>query len=367
MLFCAGNTAGLRRTVMSTAEIIEEQLEECGAYALADALPSETEELLGDMGVGLSADGIGSLSFNDVFGSLCSAAEEASAEPLRACAAAVGIIVVCAVAASVTGREKNGSGKTFDMLGVLASVLTVCIPAVGPIDSAASVISGVCGFSAALVPVLSGIAVVSGHSAAAAAYSTFTLTVMEILAVLMSAVFVPLLRIFLGITLVGTLSPSLGLDRLTGTMEKYAKWLLGLLGVALSGILGISSLSASAADGAFARSTRFVVSNAVPVVGGAISDALGTITNCIGIVRNSVGAFGIIAGIYLVLPSAASSVLWMVCLNVTAWIADSLGAERQGTAMRSVSSVISLTLAMQALVTVMLICSTAMIMSLRGM
>jgi len=136
--------------------------------------------------------------------------------------------------------------------------------------------------------------------------------------------------------------------------------------VVLSGAMGVSAVAASAADTAAAKGTRFVISGAVPVVGGAISDAIGTIANCVTIVRSSVGAFGIIAGLFILLPPVITALLWTGGLNLTAWAAHGLGAERPAAAMRSVASVVSLTLGLLVFTGVVLTCSAGLIIALRS-
>ncbi len=346
--------------------IAARQLEVSGAEELEDALPKDTRELLEEAGIELAEDGIGEVSAQGLLESLGKLGSNSAEKILKVCLSALCASVLCSMARAMTEKNGEGTRVAFDTAASAVVSLTVCAAVGAFIDSSAGIISSVCGFSSVLVPVLAGLAAVSGHSAAAASYSAFTLTVIELVNILVPRIIIPALRVMLAVSAVSALAPGLGLDKLTAAVEKNAKWLMGLIGVLLSGALAISSVAASAADNAATRTARFVLSGTVPIVGGAISDAIGTITNCVSIVRTSAGAFGLVAGIFIVLPVVADAVVWMIGLNCSAWAAEALGAQRPAATMKAMSGVVSITFGLTALVVTVTTCSAAVIMNLRS-
>lgn len=68
------------------------------------------------------------------------------------------------------------------------------------------------------------------------------------------------------------------------------------------GLLSIKGLLAGAADSAVAKGAKFLIGSFVPVVGGAVSDALGSIVSSLSLVRGATGAFGILAVLLIALP-----------------------------------------------------------------
>ena len=56
----------------------------------------------------------------------------------------------------------------------------------------------------------------------------------------------------------------------------------------------------------------------MPVVGGAVSDALGSIVSSLSLVRGATGAFGILAVLLIALPVFAELLLWLMTLNLCA-------------------------------------------------
>lgn len=352
-------------TLSDSTAMIEEQFEASGAQAVEDAVPDYARDSLEELGMELNADIPELPSGDDAAEVLLDIAAENVRLPIGFCCTAAGIIILCALSKH-TAAGMDGLGTSFDTISSAAAALTVCIPVATFIDGVAGGIADVCSFGAVLIPVLSGLAAVNGSTASAAACSSVTLAALETVMVLMPSVLIPILRVLLGISMVSSLCGFFDLGRLTSAVDKALRWLLGLAGVFLSGVLSISAVAASAADSAAARTTRFVLSGAVPVVGGVISEAIGTITNCVGIIRGSVGAFGIIAGLLIVLPAVILAVLWLIGLNTTAWIADGIGAERTAAAVKAMSSVVSLALGLIAFAAMTVTCSAALIMNLRS-
>ena len=64
-----------------------------------------------------------------------------------------------------------------------------------------------------------------------------------------------------------------------------------------------------------------MVSSFVPVVGGALGEALGTITGCVKMIKSGVTAFGLLAEGALFLPVLLECVLW----QLTLWVCVGIG------------------------------------------
>ncbi len=348
-----------------SAALLEEQFQASGADQLEETLPDYARDYLEQIGLNPEPDGTNIISGEGTAELITDIAVQKAKQPVAACACAAVMIVLCSLTKHMSGTSSSLMAS-FDTISSTAAVLTVCIPVALFIDGVADTIGYVCRFGSVLIPVLSGLAAASGKTAAAAACSVVTLAALEAIMVILPTVIVPVLRVLLGISMVSSLCSFFDLGRLASTVEKVLRWMLGLAGVFLSGVLSISAVAASAADGAGAKATRFVLSGAVPVVGGVISEAIGTIANCVDIIRGSVGAFGIVAGLFIVLPSVILAAMWLGGLNLSAWAADGLGAGQTGAVMKAMSSVVSLSLGLIAFSAMTVTCSAALIMTLRS-
>ena len=72
---------------------------------------------------------------------------------------------------------------------------------------------------------------------------------------------------------------------------KAVKWVLSIVMTIFVSLLTIQNLIGVAADNAGTKAVKFAVSNFIPVVGGALSDAYTTVQSCVKVLKSGVGAF----------------------------------------------------------------------------
>ena len=60
-----------------------------------------------------------------------------------------------------------------------------------------------------------------------------------------------------------------------------------------TGLLSIQSVVGSSADTLTSKTAKYVISNCVPVVGGAVSDAYSTVKGSLSLLKNGIGGVGI--------------------------------------------------------------------------
>lgn len=148
--------------------------------------------------------------------------------------------------------------------------------------------------------------------------------------------------------------------------QKTVTVTLGFLSTVFVGLLSIKGLLAGAADSAAAKGAKFLIGSFVPVVGGAVSDALGSIVSSLSLVRGATGAFGILAVLLIALPVFAELLLWLLTLNLCAIGADLFGQGKASALLRSVASALVILGAILLFNAVLLIISTALMLSVKS-
>ncbi|MBQ9993567.1 MAG: hypothetical protein IJP17_02535 [Clostridia bacterium] len=352
---------------MSSGDILAEQNADSGANELGDALPDEAADYMDEAGISLeglqSGEGIGLDAF---LGSVEDIVSNVTDTPVAVCAGIIGIIVLCSMIDSLRDSSSNSVGVAASLAATVAVSLAAMVPIAQFIEKAADTLSKGCTFGAVFMPIFAGIIAVFGQGATALGYSAFMTALNEIIMLSVSGVILPMMRMLLAISAVSAISPSMRLDGIVRFFDKNSKWILGLLAALLVGVLGISSIAASATDGAGGKAARFVIANTVPIVGRAISEALGAVQSCVGILRSSVGSFGMVAEMFIFLPTVIECVIWLLCINFCAALAEVFGTQSIHRLLKSISGVIATMLALLIFVSVVLIASTAVILGQRG-
>ena len=170
-------------------------------------------------------------------------------------------------------------------------------------------------------------------------------------------VIVPVIKSTLALSLVSALSTKIKLTGIVTTLQKFIKWALAFCMTVFTGVLGLNSVIGSAGDSVAIKSTRFVIGNFVPVVGGALSDAYSSVLGCIKLLKASVGAFGIIAAFCTFLPVLLETILWLLCLHLCAAVGGIFDNSAVESMMKSVCA------AMEILLALLLCCLTVLVVS----
>ncbi len=282
-----------------------------------DYFSPELEQVMEVLGLdSLDASEIESLRIETVFAAVKDAVRERYIGPLRALAAALsGSMVISAVGAVSPG--KSALDRLLSVAGVLYFSAMALYPLQQVFRSAAEVISSCQEMLMGYIPVFASIVTAAGSPVSAAAYSSMLLLSSNLAAKLFSGYIVPLSLLLLVISMAAPFTP-FDVGKITAMLKKAAVWSLSFSMVIYTGILGLKTLVGSSADSVVDRSAKFVIGTFVPIVGGALSDAMGTAQGCLKLARNVVGAYGILAAAMTCLPSIVELILWQVSLSLCA-------------------------------------------------
>ena len=304
----------------------DEQLRESGAEDLPDELPEEARDSLGSLGVeGLDWESISSITPETLFSTLGSMADEASGRPIHVLTMILAVILISAMANGMRLSLQGPASSAASLTSVLCICAVLIQPAVEFIHQAEVVIEGAAGFLLACIPVLGGIMLASGQPAASASFQLLTTAGGNGVMLVCAGILVPLMNIFLGISIVSAVSPDVKLDGLCTAFTKVIKWILGFCMTVFSGLLAVHGIVTSAVDSTAGRAARFMVSSFVPIVGGALGEALGTVTSCVKTLKSGVTAFAVLAECVIFLPVVLQCLLWQLTVTVCAGVSRMFG------------------------------------------
>ena len=184
---------------------------------------------------------------------------------------------------------------------------------------------------------------------------------------LATGVILPLSICIMGITLAGAVNTDLKLSMFCDSVKKIVIWLLGIIMTVFVALLGLQTFITAGADSVGLKATKFTVSNAVPFIGGAISDALSVMIGGVGVIKNNFGVFGVIAGAVLMLPSILSALCYKLILSFSHSISEMFSVNGLSQVIKGAESVVSVVLALLCCFLLMtVICVSLMIFLLGG-
>lgn len=369
LLFSAPVCAEEKATERNAAEeYYEQQFKVSGAGELQDSLPKDTKKILEELGVdGTDWQSIPDISPQNYFQKIIAVFTGKARNPLRVMASIIAVILLCAL---LDGMKLSFGDKplggTIGMVGTLCVCSIIVAPIVSCISDAADILKAAAGFLLACVPVMAGIMVAAGQPATAGSYSVLMVAAGNAVSLFSANFLAPMMNIFLALSVVSSVSPSINLGGLCSVLNKAVKWVMGLCMTLFSGLLTVHSFVSSSIDTSGSKTAKFIVSSFVPVVGNALGEAFNTIGGCVKMLKSGVGAFGLLAGIFIFLPVIVECVLWVLTLTLCSGIGEMFGMREITSLLKASSDVVSTMLAVLLCCMAVLIVSTVLMLVIGG-
>lgn len=345
---------------------MEAQLEASGADRLYDVLPSESKQILEELGVTMpDITQLNQITPLGVFQSVGAILTGTAVNPLRGGVLILGILFLTAALGSLLG-DTSGRQELLALCAgaFLAASLTPYLW--NCLSSACSAIIAACDFSLVYIPVLTALAAANGSVSGSAAYSVMTLGLAEVMSQLAKQFLMPCAGIFIGINVAGNIGRGFDFSALTQAVKKAVSTVLAFCGTIFTALITAKGVIAKGVDTVALKGAKFVVGSFVPVIGGSVSDALGSIMSGLSIVRNSVGIFAILAIAVILGPVVIELLLWNLCLNLCAGVAGALGEENVGKLLKGISDGLSLIHTILLFCLILLVVSTAVILTVKA-
>ena len=274
------------------------------------------------------------------------------------------VIVLAAVSLSLGDTfKKSGTTTVFTMICTLVCVTIISGTISEVLSNAANSLADGARFMTGFVPVFAGVAAAGGYITSATGYNVLVLSAADVAIQAADRIFMPMLSMCMCIAIVDSVCNAVSLDGLLNGIKKLVTWGLGLIMTIFTGLLSIQSVVGSSADTLTSKTAKYVISNCVPVVGGAVSDAYSTVKGSLSLLKNGIGGVGIAALAIMVLPSLVSLIMYKLSVSAVSIVAEIFGTSGICKLFKNINSVLSAALGVVVCFDLMFIISTAMVMA----
>ncbi|NLK70623.1 MAG: hypothetical protein GX286_04200 [Clostridiales bacterium] len=347
-------------------DVINEALNASGGNQLEQTYSEEVKRFFEENNIKLdNPEGIMSLNPKEIIGGILTKVKEMSAAPIKLLMSLMAIIILASLIQSISDTTKSESlNKIFDIITILVCILIFSDSVCECIEQASVALSEGAIFMLGFVPVFASIAAGSGNLTSAGVYNVILVLVSEIAVQLASGFLMPLLSLCLALSIVDSINPAISLSSLIEGIKKTVTWCLGLMMTIFVGLLSIQSIIGNSADTLSVKTGKFMVSNFVPVVGGAISDAYTTLKGSFGLLKSGVGGVGIMVILIMVLPTIITIGLNRIVISIASIGAEIFSVPGLAKLFKNISSVISIAFSIVISFSIMFIVSTALIMAI---
>lgn len=276
------------------------------------------------------------------------------------------IVAVSILFAVLTNMQQELGAKSirdtvfFVCYGVVCSLALEAFSAVVVTFEAA--VGSAVVFMNGSVPILAGLLLSGGKPLVAAGIHPVILSGCVLLSNAVRFCIVPLLYCVVALETVSAVSTVVSVRALAALLKKLMRWGLCLMLTIFTGILVVQGFGAGALDALSAKTSRYLVANAVPVVGGILTDTLDTVVTSARVILQATGLSGMLVLFAICLAPVVKIGVYSLMFHLASAVIEPVADKRIFSVTHAIAEAFSMMLGVLCAVFVMLVICIAMLM-----
>lgn len=335
-------------------------LQDSGAAALADGIDGAIQSELEQYGISVEEpETVKGFGLPEVFQAVKDALQARITAPMRL------LLLFCAVilcSALLHAVQQGRNGAICEMIGVMGAVTAGAEPICTCFQQVKDTLGQCSDFMTLFTPIFSAMLTATGQIGTAAAYQTGTMMLTNIILQILDKLLLPLLSMSFAIAIADAVHTEHTLGGLLQLTKTIVTWSIGFLMSIFIGVISIQSVVNGAADGFATKTTKYVVSNFVPIVGGAVSDAYATVLGSIQVLKSMTGAVGIVVLLMIFLPIFLEVILYRLALQIAAALAELFSVQQIAKFLKGAEQVLSMTFAILTCFAILFLVTIALLL-----
>ena len=196
------------------------------------------------------------------------------------------------------------------------------------VEECKEIIESLSNFMVVLIPLLLTMLIGIGGFTEAVAMDPIVIAVVNICVTIVVDFLLPAILIVTVLKLINNLSDEDKLTKLTALFNSVIKYTQGIMLTIFITVLTIRGVTTRTFDKVAVETAKFAVDNFVPVVGGALSDAVTSVANYSLLIKNSLSSVGLIVIVLLILTPIIKLFILSLINKFTAAILEPIGNKK---------------------------------------
>lgn len=270
-------------------------------------------------------------------------------------ASVIGFVIIMSVFSSLKQNIMKGSlSTTFELVSAVCMALSLYALMNGLWDDCFAALEQLSLFMNGMLPVMTSLYAAGGNIATAAVNNAGMMALLSLLQNIARYALYPVLRVCFGLSLVSCIG-GINLGGITTLVRNTYMIVLSFIMALLSVVLTYQTRLSLSADNMTARTIKFAAGSFIPVVGGAVSEAVRVVLGSLSFIKSTVGFIAVLVIALLVLPIILRLFLYKITLGISSGVAKILNCDRESTFLTEMSGLLNLTLAILSSVSVLFI------------
>lgn len=208
------------------------------------------------------------------------------------------LLILCIISAfinnlNISFGEKEINNIAFFACYALSIIILVKIFMIG-VNETRTVIKELTDIMAAILPVLLALLAGSGGLTQAVVLDPVIIMVLNVSTRIIVDIIVPVILMVFALQFVNNISSEYKISKFTKLLQSSVMYIHGIVMTIFITVLTMRGIASKTFDEVALQTAKFAVDNFVPVVGGALSDAVTTVANYSLLLKNAVSSLGLV-------------------------------------------------------------------------
>ena len=220
------------------------------------------------------------------------------------------------------------------------------------------------GFMNALVPLLITLMMYTGSITTSSVVEPIILFMINFIGNIIQNLIIPFVLVLTSLVIISKISDKVHIDKLSKFFKSGIVWFLGIVLTVFVGIVSLEGTLSSSVDGITAKTTKAVVSSAIPVVGKILGDAVDTVLGCGIVLKNAVGLVGVVIVIGICIVPILKLFVLSVSYKLLSTVVQPIADEKIIDLLEQIGDIFKIFLGILCAISFMLIIGTTLVLKI---
>lgn len=284
---------------------------------------------------------------------------------LKAIGSILAIIIIHAILKSISESLQNdGITKLIYYAQYIMIVTIIMTNFSGIVTLVQDTTNNLVAFMQMLVPLLIVLMTYTGSITTSTVLEPIILFLVNFVGNMIQTMIIPLVLVFTSLVIISKISEQVQVDKLAKFLKSGIVWFLGIVLTIFVGVVSLEGTLSSSVDGITAKTTKAVVSSAIPVVGKILGDAVDTVLGCGIVLKNAVGIIGVIIIIGICIMPIIKLAILTISYKLVAVATQTIADSKITGLLDEIGDIFKIFLGILCAISFMLIIATALVLKM---
>ena len=284
---------------------------------------------------------------------------------LGAIAGILAIIIIHSILKSVSdGLENDNISKLIYYVQYILIITIIMSNFSDIVKIVQDTSNNLVGFMNILVPLLMTLMIYTGSITTTTILEPITLFLINFIGNIIQTILIPLVLVVISLVIISKISDKVQIGKIAKFLKSGIVWFLGIILTIFVSVVSLEGTLSSSVDGITAKTTKAVVSSAIPVVGKILGDAVDTVLGCGIILKNAVGFVGVIIVVGICIIPILKLTILTIAYKILAAVTEPIADGKIVDLLEQIGDVFKIFLAILCSLSVLLIIGTALVLKI---